>query len=52
MKSSKAARKAGWGVLEGEMQSMGYGGILEMKGTDEAVDKAADKVIETYYKQF
>ena len=34
------------------MQSMGYGGILEMKGTDEAVDKAADKVIETYYKQF
>ena len=52
MKTSKAARLAGWGVLEGEMQSMGYGGVIEMKGTDEAVDKAADKVIETYYKQF
>ena len=55
MKTSKAARLAGWGVLEGEMRSMGYGGVIEMKGginSDEAVDKAANKVIETYYKQF
>lgn len=53
MKSDYNQRKSGWNMFSDAMSSMGYSlGASEIKDTNDAIDKAANKVIETYYKNF
>ena len=53
MKSDYSSRKSGWDSFSDAMSRMGYRlGVNEIADTPEAIDKAANKVIETYYKKF
>ena len=53
MKSDYNSRKSGWDSFSDAMSSMGYRlGVNDIADTPEAIDKAANKVIETYYKKF
>lgn len=53
MKSDYSSRKSGWDSFSDAMSRMGYRlGVNDVADTPEAIDKAANKVIETYYKKF
>lgn len=53
MKTDYNARKSGWDSFQDAMSRMGTRlGVSEVADTPDAIDKAANKVIETYYKQF
>lgn len=53
MKSDYSSRKSGWDSFSDAMSRMGYRlGVNDVADTPEAIDKAANKVIETYYKRF
>jgi len=53
MKSDYSSRKSGWESFSDAMSSMGYRfGANDIVDTPDAIDKAANKVISTYYKKF